>query len=269
MPKFEILSPKNTKKSSAKAKIFEKLHKACDSILTNSYQGNCEWLIIFGWGASVHQQAIRAHRAKGKPVLILDYGYFNNNNKERVRFSVNDLFPDKQLQFAEDDTRFKKFCSGIKDVHKKDGPILLIELTPKSIIGFHYPNNYNWEEQQVTKIKAAYPKHKIIFRPKRVTGKHVSGTVKVHQGDIQQLLNGASLAVMHHSNVAIDCALSGIPCVTQKGIGAGCYPSTITGQQPSYEQRLKFLQQVSWFTWELDEIPEMIKFATEIWEKIK
>ena len=237
----------------------------CDAVrgtITNSYQGHCEWLVVFGWGGHRQQDAFRRHRASGKPVLVLDYGFFGKD-KTRYRIAVNGFFPTHHLHHAGDGSRFDRLGIQLESLGDKEGRVVLLELTRKSCDAFGYGLG-EWENRQLKNIRHAFGERDVVIRPKRMQRSAWKIPV-VADGNIRDAINGAALVVVHHSNVAVDCAILGVDCVACRGIGEGFYPAEVgIDAHRTHDERLRFLQQVAWFDWGLGEAAEMMDFARHI-----
>lgn len=263
MAKFEILiqRPKCAGwVQSATSGIIENY----DCVTTNSYVGNSKWLVICGWGNLINQQAFQAHRSSNRPVLILDMDYLTRI-KSRYRISVNQLHPWAQLRLANQEDRLSQHNIVLEDWHDPEGHILLLGIAPKSLRAYNY-KIHEWENRQIQIIKTLFPNRTIVYRPKPTSPTTITGTIDGSHGDITKWLKGCAVALVHHSNVAIECAIYGIPCVAEDGVGRAVYSNKLSTVNPTLtkKQRLEFLNQVAWFSWDESESTQMIAFASHI-----
>lgn len=222
------------------------------------------WLILWGWGGRVQQAAIQSQLARGGHVLSLDIGYFNRA-KKAVRISVDSNHPQRLLKYANCDSRWKRLGIQLEDLYNEQGHIVLAGLGPKSRDLYGYSGT-EFERGVVARIKAAIPDTRIVYRPKPNNKEILDGCEDGSEGDIRQCLDGASLCVVHHSNVAVDCAIYGVPCACVDGAGAFLYGSEIArgAGMATRAARLDFLQRVAWFNWEQGEEREMLRFVDSI-----
>lgn len=269
MAHFEILMSPSQKAWAKRA--MNSIAENCNSEITYEYKGESTWLVVCGWGGKFVQEAFNKHRARNQPVIVLDMSYLARD-KFNYRISVNYLHPYNQLHIAnrEKEDRLSKHNITMNDWYDPNGHILLLGISAKSCTAYGY-QYHQWEREQLKLIKSLYGNRKIVYRPKPAHPSTIPGTIDGSQGDITKWLKGCAVAIVHHSNVAIDCAIHGIPCVASEGIGKQIYPNKLLVNMPllTKEQRLQFLKQVSWFTWEITESKQMIRFAKRIQEHIK
>jgi hypothetical protein len=243
------------------------------SIITNSYQGKCKNLVLWGYGGKVQQQAIKEHRATGRNVIILDIGYFGRDygyRRSHARLSINEWHPQNILKHATNDpSRFNQNRIKLLDTYDKDGHILLCGLGRKSK-AFLGHNDMTWEKGMVAKINKFYPLTPVAFRPKPRGVETISGCIVAHEGDIKKWLTGCRLVVSNHSNVSVDACIHGVPAICTDGVGAAIYPGEISRElHLTRDERLDFLAKVAWFNWAPHESRDMMKFANATIEKMK
>ena len=78
---------------------------------------------------------------------------------------------------------------------------------------------------------------------------------------IADLLKGASLVVCRHSNVAVDACIAGVPVICDDGAAFSLYRSNTS---PTPEQRMDFLQRLSWWEWDRTEAGAAWEFIQEM-----
>jgi len=243
------------------------------SIVTNSYQGKCKNLVLWGFGGKVQQQAIKEHRAKGRSVIILDIGYFGRDygyRRSHARMSINEWHPQNLLQYAPNDPyRFNQNNIKLVDTYKPNGHILLCGLGRKSK-AFLGHNDMNWEKGMVARLNKFYPHVPIAFRPKPRGTETITGCIVAYDGDIKQWLKNCRLVVSNHSNVSVDACIHGVPAICTDGIGAAIYPSEISKELIlTREERIDFLARVAYFNWGPHESRDMMKFANSVIERMQ
>lgn len=228
---------------------------------------------MWGAGGNVQQDRARRQRRNGGQVIFFDLGYFGRSNAtsaDSIRLSINGNHPQKYAHLApKDPSRFNKLPFNIEALYKPDGHIVLCGLGRKSRQLYGY-NGMEWERKMVSRIKEAFPESLITYRPKPKHDESLVGTRKGNAGTIRDVINGASLVVCHHSNVSIDCALLGVPCVCFDGLGSNLWGNVIEEgiELPSVEERKAFLENAAWFNWYIHESPEILHFIDSIAEKI-
>lgn len=217
----------------------------------------CKGLVIYGLGGQDRYPVGMAHIKRGLPLLSFDLGYWDRKLPQRkYRFSLNGMHPAMVM-----DTRYpgpsRWLQSGLKIksvIVDPAAPILLVGNAPKSIaVGAK-----NWTADKAREIRRAFPKHKILYRPKPKRP-HEPGVI--HDGvsaePIDYALRNASLVVCRHSNVAVDAARQGVPVVCDDGAAAAIYPQALADyrHQPTLEVRREFLHRLAWWQWANNEAP--------------
>lgn len=265
---FEVLKLEGQKRRAKRAMAaITTIHHPCE--IVREYAGRGDWLVVFGWGGSRQQDAMTKHMKSGRNVLVLDIGYFDRE-RGTIRMSVNCLHPFDQLRLAPDDgSRFDRLKIPLRNDYNPDGHFVVLGLTEKSCRAYGYQDQ-QWEKGIVKMLRERFGNdRKIVYRPKPKKPALLEGTVDGGTGSIEGWLRGAAGCFVHHSNVALDCAIAGVPCFAVDGIGKGFWPANMGEviSVPSIEQRHKYLRQAAWFNWRSDEIGEMIRFAIEVARK--
>jgi hypothetical protein len=134
-----------------------------------------------------------------------------------------------------------------------NGPIILVGNSPKmnKLLGT------NWSANTLASLRKAFPGRRVYYRPKPRTPIEITTADRiVADGRIEDILQGASLVVTYHSNVAVDACRLGIPCVAEWGNAASIYPRDIQKhrEQPSFAQRVDFLNRLAYFQWSAQDV---------------
>jgi hypothetical protein len=259
MATFEVLTldsyPVRTKK------VIGRLGKLVGGVSTSNPLCESDWLILWGWGGREQQRAIAKQRQRGGNVLSLDIGYFQRNGGS-VRMSINGNHPQHLLKWAHCNSRWQRLGIQLEELADEKGHIVLAGLGSKSRTLYNYSGT-EWERGALRGIVEAFPDSSVVYRPKPNNKEHLEGARTVSGCDIRDVLRGARLCVVHHSNVSVDCAVYGIPCVASDGAGAFLYPSEIGSERcyPDRVSRLDLLERVAWFNWMPGEEEAMINFC--------
>lgn len=168
------------------------IQAAGDTVVeTDSYQGNSDWLMLWGVGARAHNEARNAQRAKGKRTLLLDLGYTRRD--ESWRMSIDDDHPHRWFDKTPDDL---PIIAGLNDSYSPSGHIIVVGVGAKSK---RYLGLRDWERTTYRKLKAEFPGRRIIVKE------------KTDKTPFEDLLFGASLVVARHSNCCVDAAIHNVP----------------------------------------------------------
>ncbi len=221
------------------------------------YEGKGDVLVLYGYGAPDRAVARDAHVASGRKAVLWDLGYFQRKKiVGHLRVSIDRDHPWHLLDHAPaDGSRWDALGVKLRNTHRPDGHILLIGLGKKSR---HYLRESSWETRKLRDIKSRYPGRRIVYRPKPGSVDFPRLPVDTDMATpIERLLDGASLVVCRHSNVAIDGIVAGIPFEAEDGAAMW-----MLGKPFDEATRLDFLRKLAWFQWKVDE-------ASQAWQFVK
>lgn len=212
----------------------------------------------------------RDYRRAGKAVYI-DLGYWSRKTLEHKwsgyhKLTVNDRHPTEYFQLQEhDDARFAKFgmkilpwkTQGIWPEDQK--AILLAGMGDKGAVAEGFAAE-EWERWAIEKIRAV-TKRTIIYRPKPswkmarpIHGKNIQYSPA--QQNLYRMLPELHCVVTHHSNVAIDGLLAGVPCFVIKGaalpLGSSDLSLIETPLKPDGRERL--FRDLAYCQWSVTEM---------------
>lgn len=223
---------------------------------TGVYTGDNDLLVLYGVGEASRNEARKAQLASGKHALLWDLGYFGFHGKRDgwLRCTIDHDHPQAFLDHTDPDPiRWEQHEIKLRDDCRRDGHILLIGLGRKSR---SYLNEPDWEADALERIRAQYPGQRIVYRPKPG---HPSPHLNVDTDDstpIAKLLQGASLVVCRHSNVAVDAVIAGVPYECEDGAAIW-----LRGRPYTRENRLDFLRRLAWWQWRASEAARAWAFA--------
>jgi hypothetical protein len=232
------------------------------------YRGEGDWLVIYGAGGDDRAEPWRRHLESGRRVILWDLGYWQRDPvKSRLwRMSIDEWHPQDLLSAVEPNpSRYLASQVGpLREDAKDDGHILLCGLGKKSRKFLGHRRD-TWEMKTLSKIRAAYPGRRIVYRPKPGQLETLPDVEVSRHVRIEEALKGASLVVCRHSNVAVDAAIAGVPCVCEDGAGAYLYGSDVANPKtPTREERQDFVYRLAWFQWGAWEAHEALKFARKL-----
>lgn len=141
------------------------------------------------------------------------------------------------------------------------GPIMLVGNGPKS----NRIGAANWCAEMSRNLREWFPDKTIWYRPKpkRAHDQGVLYDALAEKINIDSVLAQCSLVVCRHSNVAVDSARCGVPCLCEDGAAAAIYlkPDDWSREdydhplyQPGLELRRVFLHRLAWWQWSIAEI---------------
>lgn len=217
------------------------------------------------YGMSVpHITACKEYRSAGKPVVIVDLGYLGSDrgtNGGYLKVAVNYWHPTKYFQKVKHlGDRLVPFKLNIKPMRKNGSSILLAGIGPKSAV-LYGMRHQSWDEHAVSEIKK-HTDRKIVYRVKPsgiASFKPIPGTVMSDPlKPLNQQLQGIWAVVTHHSNVAVDGIIEGIPCFVNDGVSSAIGLSDLSQiespRMPKPVEQQQFLADLAYTQWTLKEI---------------
>lgn len=214
-------------------------------------------LVIYGFVTEC-QDAIKAAERARIPWVFLDLGYWARNDHYKV--TVNDRHPTKYLMRAlRKPDRFNRW--GIPILPRKgatDGYILLAGMSGKAAWSFGLKAE-EYERTTITAIQRV-TKRTIVYRPKPSWGNAgpIPGTIFDKRTPYDAALGAAHVVVAHHSNVATDAILAGIPAIAKRGAASVLVPydlSTVDNPVwPDDDKRRQYAANLAYSNWSVEEM---------------
>lgn len=223
-----------------------------------AYTGCAPVVMTWGLGHPGRRAALLQHVRQGGHVVGWDLGYWHRD--DHYRLTMDNDHP-RELLRDMPGGRFDAAGIALRQDYAADGPIILVGLGEKSrkVLGHE---GQQWEERMYYALRTAYPRTRILYRPKRP---ETFGLCEVVQGEIADVLRGASLVACNHSNVAIDACIAGIPVVCNDGAAAALYGNDVTNPlHATHAQRLAFLRRLAWWQWSPNEAMQAWAFVKQI-----
>ncbi len=242
------------------------LQMGLDVGLSNTYRGGAPVMVFWGPGAPVRAEAMRVQVAAGGHAIALDLPYWDRYTK--VRLSIDAPHPQAWVmrkplstsRFQNDPQRPPVF-----DAWNPTGPIVIAGLGPKAREQYGAKHIDEWEADMMRACLARWARP-VIYRRKLATLPVPGWATKVVDGPIDTALQGASLVITWHSNVAVDAIRLGIPVVCRDGAAAAVCASELP-EAPAplpTDVRDQFLANLAWFQWAPTEARECWTFLQEL-----
>ena len=225
--------------------------------VTDEWQRLSPNLMTYGLGHLGRRPWQEAHKRAGGRVIGWDLGYWHRDVPLQfsMRLTIDDDHPHRLIK-PMPGARWQAAGIALRDDYDPAGPIVLVGLGRKqrALMKLY---GQEWELRTAATLRRRYPGRRIVYRPKREERLRGFPTV---DGSIESVLRGASLVVCHHSNVAVDACIAGIPVECQDGAALALYRGN---PAPSREQRMAFLQSLAWWQWTPGEAPAAWDFVKE------
>lgn len=167
-------------------------------------------------------QVFKVYREQSTAVYI-DLGYWqrriNNKYDGYHKVSVNNRHPTAYFQNRQHDAeRFKRLDIEIQPWKEGGSSVLLAGMSSKACWAEGLANE-QWERNAAKMIRVGTPMP-IYYRPKPTwTGARIiNGTHFQRNIDLAQAFSDCHAVVTHHSNVAVDAILAGVPVFCVEGV---------------------------------------------------
>ena len=236
-----------------------------------SYRSPAEPIVAF-YGFQKNLPRIMAENIEaGRKVVFVDLGFWWRRHGGRFagyhKISVNGRHPGKYLMRRNrSNSRIRHLGVEAKPWREEGRHIILAGMSAKSAESYGFQAE-EWERRAVVELRK-YTDRPIIYRPKPswLEAKPIPGTTMQKGVPLERALSGCHAVVTHHSNVAVDALVAGVPAFCMDGVAV-----SMSGQQLSRieeplfpEGREQWLANIAWSQWN---VAEMITGA--MWRHLK
>jgi hypothetical protein len=185
-------------------------------------QPHAEIAVFYGFDRNL-QKVMRDYRAAGKAVVYVDLGYWNRREGGPLhgyhKVSVNGRHPTAYFQGTKHSAdRFDRLGIAIQPWKPAGRHIIVAGMSAKGAEAEGF-DPHAWEEWTIEELRNVTDRP-IIYRPKPswIEARPIPGS-KFAPGldDLPGLFVDCHAVVTHHSNVAIDALMAGIPAFVTDG----------------------------------------------------
>lgn len=250
--------------------------KACGDetklIMEDAYQAPVADVAVFYGLYGLLTDAFVGYKRNGRKAVYIDLGYWKRTEGGKLygyhKVSVNSRHPTAYFQNRPKNSgRFKRLEVPILPWRKGGRHILVAGMGPKAAAceGFKV---HEWEEAAIAEIKR-YTDRPILYRPKP-SWRHaipIEGAVyNPPETPLDDALDGCHAVITHHSNVAVDAILAGIPAFCWHGVAQPLSLQDLSLiETPLYpEDRGQWAYDIAYTQWRPDEMA-----TGETWRYLK
>lgn len=219
--------------------------------------------LAYGWSNELKFKVFSQYRDAGKHFVFFDLGYWDRGRKGAYKVAVDDWDSATNMLRNMPDDRLQKSGITLRDDWDPNSDYVMIVGMSEKGAGTHGYKFNEWEKSAqaflMDKFKGSNLRFEIRQKPR--------GGEKDKSPGIQEVLKSARFVVSHHSNVSVECLITGIPYTCKKG--AGIYLSTVRDPdryiedapilnptRPSLSERKQLLSDVAYVQWTIKEMAE-------------
>lgn len=202
--------------------------------------------------------------------VVVDLGYWNrkttDQNLNALKIAPNYWHPTPyvmQHNFSGD--RYRASAPTILPPSTSGNWLTVASMSSKSAPVYGHRTATFWDSDTISAIRTKFPKATICYRVKPSwrdgDQARIVGVDKYSYGSesVSFVLDQSRAVVTHHSNVAVDALIRGVPAFCKVGAAAAISPYTNPDQLENPilpDSREQFLYNLAHFNWFVDEIRE-------------
>lgn len=218
--------------------------------------------IHYGFGDNL-RRIFDQYVAVGKKAIYVDLGYWQRRKRTRFdgfhKFVLNDRHATSYFQRTPHPTdRFDALRVPIRPWRRERRNIIVVGMSGKGAM-FEGFRAEQWERQTVANLRALTDRP-IIYRPKPnfKEARPIPGAIFQRGVELDEALRDCHAVVCHHSNVAIDAILAGVPAICPIGVA-----SVMSGTElkqiespPMPEGRHQWAADIAYTQWTMAEMSD-------------
>ena len=221
-----------------------------EAVVSNRFDGVAgDLAVAYGW---IHEPIFEAYRRAGGHYVYWDLGYWGRRptispveGYHRMALDAWDTLTYMRQGMPAD--RWDALNIGVSVNQRRGSDVIVAGMSDKAA-GTHGFAPGRWEEWAESYVRELVPDANVVMRAK--PNKRARAV-----RPIEQALETAKLIVTHHSNVALDAIVAGVPVFCRKGIGRLASPEVLTADyirdpvQPVYSVRRQILYDAAYQQW--------------------
>lgn len=217
--------------------------------------------VFYGLAAGL-DRVFRDYRDQGRKAVYIDLGYWGRRKRTRFdgyhKLSVNNRHPTDYFQSQPHSSdRFRQHGVAIRPWRQEGEHILLAGMSAKAA---HAEGllPHMWERETIAYLREL-TRRPIIYRPKPnwADAKPLMGSIFDRETPLEDALTNCHAVVTHHSNVAVDALLAGVPCVCLGGVASLLASQIDEIERPATPAgRDQWAADLAWTQWSVDEMQD-------------
>lgn len=177
------------------------------------------------WGyVSSMQRVLRTYTEAGKPAIYIDFGYWGRDKENtHYKLSLNARHPTAYFRSRQHDNKRAKALGIEAQKWRKAGShIVVAGMGAKAAWAERLEPPGSWETRVIAQLKTLTDRP-IVYRPKpswRDAEPLKDAAYSPPEQPLEDVLANAHAVVTHHSNVAVDALVSGVPAFVWDGVAS-------------------------------------------------
>lgn len=228
---------------------------------STSYSGQPHHDVAIFYGLASGLDRVFADYRTGRRAVYVDLGYWNRRKRTRWdgyhKVAVNSRHPTDYFQRRRHGPeRFLQHGVEIKPWREDGRHILVAGMSAKAA----YAEGllpHQWERETIARLRQI-TRRPIVYRPKPNWGdaKPIIGSTFDKDSTLEQALADCHAVVAHHSNVAVDALIAGVPCVCPGGVASllSAHRLEDVENPPTPDGREQWAADLAWTQWTVDEM---------------
>jgi len=222
--------------------------------------------VAYGWINELTTHLFSKYKAAGKHFVFLDLGYWDRGTEGHYRLGIDDWDTAVRMRRNCPPDRFNRLKVNVRDEWDHTSNVIMIVGMSGKAAWTHGYKDGQWEQQTKDAVEKIFPQGSVYVRQK--PNKQNLRTTKI--GTIDAALREAYFVVSHHSNVAVDCLVAGIPFYAKKGVGSllsnpdFSEDTLLNPTHPTTEDKMQLLYDTAYAQWTPNEMR-----SGECWDYIK
>lgn len=211
------------------------------------------------------RQIFNDYRDAGRHAVYVDLGYWHRRKRTRFdgyhKLSLNDRHPTAYFQRKRHShDRFKALGIEIQPWRKAGRHILVIGMSGKGALTEGY-RPQQWERETIAELRR-HTDRPIIYRPKpNWLGASPIPHAQFQRGvELSDALRDCHAVVCHHSNVAVEAMIAGIPAICPIGVASALAGHDLTQIEspPMAAGRHQWAADIAYTQWTVQELADGI-----------
>lgn len=232
-----------------------------------SYKGEPEYDVAIFYGLAHGLDRILRDYRKHSRAVYVDLGYWGRRKRTRFdgfhKMVLNARHPTDYFQNRpKGPERFLMHGVTIRPWRTEGKHILVAGMSAKASLAEGL-QPHSWERETIARLRELTARP-IIYRPKPnwLEARPIDGATFDRETPLEIALVNCHAVVAHHSNVAVDALMAGVPCICPGGVA-----SRLSGHEleqiespPTPDGREQWAADLAWTQWSVDEMREGMAF---------